>query len=87
MESAGHAISNNEQKRALLTRILKDSDVTPEMITKFAHNYHQVVSKLMLRDRRLQESEVAPEKSTMTQNKPKMSFLWKTWSLSEGLLA
>lgn len=65
VENAGHSISGIEKKRALLRDRSNAFDVTVEAIMGGTYSYHEAVSKSMVRETRLQESEDNAEKALL----------------------
>lgn len=63
LESAGHQVSEVEKKRALLRGLTSEFDVTAETIMDGKHSYHEAVSKLIIRETRIQDTAEKEEKA------------------------
>lgn len=80
IESAGDTVSQVEQKRALLRGLSKDYDVTAEFIMGFASEYNDTVSKLIVRETRLNDLDSKSDYALLTNEN---LMVWKCFQCGE----
>lgn len=78
LENAGHVVTEVEKKTALLRGMPKDCDMTVETMLSLKQSYFETVSKLIVRESRLQMTEevspLALVTSVQSQPRPRKCF-------------
>lgn len=69
LESAGHIVSEIEQKKTLQRGLPQEYDFTAEAIIIMPHKFNQVVSKLIVRETQLKEIDTTSERALVKSNK------------------